>query len=350
MMHAKTTPVRLIQIGFGGWGRNWLSTVLPQHDAVELVACVDQSTAALDTLRKEHSVPASMCFGSLNEAMTSVEADAVLITTALEGHVPLAMEALQHGLHVLTEKPFAPSLEEADRAVAAAERAGRVLMVSQNYRYYPAPRKAAEIVRSGRLGKLGTVHIDFRRNKIQAKDKADKHYKLPDPLLADMAIHHFDLMRFVTDAEPQAMYCRAFNPPWSLYESPPAASATLSFENDLTVTYRGSWVSPGPQTPWAGDWRMEFSGGELRWTSRGGPTAAEDRVWMRELGQEETLVPLDTMPYVDRGGALQSFVKAIRGDIDTESSGAHNRGSISMVFAAIDSSLKNQPVSVDTPV
>ena len=60
-------------------------------------------------------------FTSLAAAIEAVDAEAVLVTANLPGHVPLALEALRAGKHVLLEKPFAPSLDEARKVVELAE-------------------------------------------------------------------------------------------------------------------------------------------------------------------------------------------------------------------------------------
>src|SRR5262249_14687960 len=207
--------------------------------------------------QKKLEIPAERCFSSLGDALAAVECDAVLVTTVLAAHVPVALEALAAGKHVLLEKPFAPTLADARRVVVAAAERGKLLMISQNYRFYPAVRTAAALVRDGTLGAVGAVNIDFRRYANSAPTEGHRHYALRQPLLLDMAVHHFDLMRMVLGQEPRQVSCHAWNPPWSKFAEPAAAAATINFDGGMVVSYRGSWVSPSPQTYWAGEWRME---------------------------------------------------------------------------------------------
>jgi predicted dehydrogenase len=339
-------PIRIVQVGLGGWGKNWYTHVLKDFQDVEVVAFVDSSREALAAAQELFGIASDRFFTTLSGALADSETDAVVITASLPGHIPNALAALESGKHVLTEKPFAPSLKEADRAIATAEKAGKVLMVSQNYRFYPAPRKLLEIVENGDLGELGTIHVDFRRDKVEYNERSKRHYNLEDPLLADMAIHHFDLMRMVTLSDPKSLSFYTHNPPWSHYVHPPAANGTIEFENGVVASYRGSWVSPGPITPWAGEWRMEFARGEVTWTSRRDDTAAADVVRVRELGKREREIPLDPMPHLDRAGSLAEFVRAIRDGGEYENSGAENRASLAMVFSAIESAKKQRPVQV----
>src|SRR5882672_9966571 len=112
--------LRLVQVGLGPHGRNWARQVLPHVGEIDVVAYVDTDPYALDALRLEAGVPADRCFESLKEAVAATQPEALLNTTALPGHVPVIRAALEAGLHVLVEKPFAPSLEAAEQLVEAA--------------------------------------------------------------------------------------------------------------------------------------------------------------------------------------------------------------------------------------
>ena len=319
----------------GGWGRDWAKHVVQPDDTVALVACVDADPAALALARRQLDLPAERIFPDLAAALAATEAEAVLITANLPGHVPLAVEALHAGKHVLLEKPFAPSVAAGREVVALAAERERVLMISQNYRFYPAVQAVRELVRAGTLGAVGAVTVDFRRYANTAASADHRHYTLHQPLLADMAIHHFDLMRAVLGQEPVEVACHAWNPPWSLFQDPAAAVATIRFAGGAVVNYRGSWVSPGPPTAWAGEWRMECAGGEIAWTSRDNQGARVDRVTVRPLGKRARRLALPTLPQIDRAGSLRAFARAVATGEPPESTGQDNLGSISLMHTAI---------------
>ena len=345
-----TLATRIVQVGMGLWGLIWGGVIrrLEAQEDVELAACVDTHSAALAQAQSRLGIPAERCFTSLEAALQAVEAEAVLVTTALPAHVPVALAALQAGKHVLLEKPFAPTLAEARRVVETAAACGRVLMISQNYRFFPAVRTVAALVREGTLGKVGAVSIDFRRNANTFPREGHRHYTIQQPLLMDMAIHHFDLLRMVLGQEPRQVFCHAWNPPWSNFRDPAAAVATITFDGGTVVSYRGSWVSPAPKTPWAGMWRMEFEGGEVLWTSRGdiSSRASSDRVTVRLLGKPARRVELPTLPYIDQAGSLMAFVEAIRTGKEPESSGRENLGSVALMNTAVESATSGLPLFV----
>ena len=339
--------LRIIQVGMGGWGRNWTKYVVSQNKNVKLVACVDAVPEMLEVAQKELSVPVERCFTSLEEAFASVEADAVLITASLQGHVPIALEALNAGKHVLLEKPFAPTVAEAQSVVDVAAQQGRVLMISQNYRYYPAVRAVHKLISEGTLGPVGTVNLDFRRYSNRAPRESNIHYRIWQPLLVDMAIHHFDLMRMLLGQEAVHINCQTWNPPWSNYVEAAAGSATITFEGGAVVNYRGSWVSTTPQTNWAGEWHIECAGGEIIATSRG---EKPDYVAIRPLGKRLRTIKLPEVPLFDRHGTLNAFVEAIRTGEEPECSGRNNLKTLALMLAAVESSISGNPITMASEV
>lgn len=336
-------PIRLIQVGMGGWGRDWAKYVLPRAADFERVAYVDVDQAMLAQLQHELDAPAGACFGSLEAALEAVNADAVLITAALPGHVPSALAALRAGKHVLVEKPFAPSVAEAQTVVAAAEAAGRVLMISQNYRHFPAVRAVAAMIEQQALGPVGAVNVQFRKNFNTAPIETNRHYTIRHPLLLDMSIHHFDLMRYVVRQEPTRVTCHAWNPPWSNFRDPAAASATIEFNAGAIVNYTGSWVSTAPQTMWAGAWRIECAGGEITWTSRADVSLKGDAVVVRPQGKRARRVELPSIEHWDRAGTLAAFARAIRTGAAPETSGRENIGTLALTFGTISAAETQQP-------
>lgn len=332
--------MKLIHVGVGRWGLNWeLEALPPVHETVERVAIVDAHEPTLANAQKKLKLPDSMCFASLDEAIDSLDAELVLITAPMVAHVPIAIQATEADKHVLVEKPFAGSLDEAREAVAVAERTRKTLMVSQNYRFYPAPRTVAQMVADDTMGDPGTVYIDFRRWSNDDEYEMNRHYQFPHALLFDMAIHHYDLMRMVLGQEAVAIYAQDTSPSWSKYDDEAEASLIVTFANGQIVSYRGSWVSSGAQTQWAGEWRMEFADGEVSWTSRAGmdATAPGEVVKVRRRGTDPVDVPLVDVPVRGRSGALKQLVESIEQGVEPESSGRSNLGTIAIMEAAVKS-------------
>ncbi len=333
--------LRIIQVGLGSWGRNWARTVITQNKDVELVAGVDAVPEMLSIAQKELTL--EHYFTSFDEAVTSVDADAVLITASLEGHVPVALAALDAGKHVLLEKPFAPTLEDAQRVVARAQEQKRVLMISQNYRHYPAPKAVQKLIQEGTLGPVGSVNLNFRRYANTPPHGGSAHHRLWEPLLVDMSIHHFDLMRMLLAKEPVRIMCQTWNPAWSNFVEAPEGSALITFDDGTVVTYSASWVSTAPRTNWAGEWHIECEGGEIIATSRG---EKPDYVAIRPLDKRLRTLKLPEVPLIDRNGTLAAFVQAVQTGEEPETSGRNNLKTLALMLAAVESARSGNPVSI----
>lgn len=329
--------LKLIHVGLGRWGFDWAREVFHQTPEVEVAAYVDRDPTPLLRLQAELGVSADICFTDLAAALEAVEADAAVVSLPLEHHVAVTMQALEAGKHVVVEKPFARSPAEAAPVVSLAERLGLTLMVSQNYRYYPTPVMAADIVRSGQLGPLHSVKIDFRRH---APSEGYRYWGLPDPLLVDMAVHHYDLMRMVVGEEPCEINCRTWNPPGSPFTGDPAGAIVALFPSGVSVSYRGTWLDRAPQTAWAGEWQMDFENGVVFWTSRGD---RPDGVMRDRLTIHRPGAPIEDLQLVrgrhDRPAVLQAFSQAVGtgGAPRHFSSGRDNLRTLEVLDAALQS-------------
>lgn len=343
-------PLKILQAGLGGWGRSWAAELSKHPRLVTTVGYVDVQPEMLEQLRSDLDVDPSRCFGSLTHALAATDAEAVLVTTALPGHASVALEALEAGKHVLVEKPVAASMAEAQLMVDAAASSGRTLMVSQNYRFYPAAQRVARLIRAKELGEVGSATVNFRKYANSAPLGAHRHYDLANPLLMDMSIHHFDLMRYVLGQEPVHVGCHAWNPTWSRFTDPAAAVATVVFDGGAVVNYQGSWVSTEPETLWAGEWRIECARGVVEWTGRTDLDTASDVVTVHPLNGAATVLTLDSMELFDRVGSLAEFRSAIRAGRAPMTSGQDNLATLALTMGAIESSRSGhrQPFSAFT--
>jgi len=341
--------VRLIHVGLGGWGQDWEMNAIPPVAQIEPVAWVDAHAPTLEAAATRLGLPADRCFTSIADAFEAVESDAVLVTAPQGAHVPLAIEAMEAGKHVLVEKPFAVSVAEARQGVEVAERTGMTLMVSQQYRHYPAVRKAVQMVSQEQFGPVGTVRVDFRKWSNAPAKAGHRHYALKHPLIFDMAIHHFDMMRLVLGKDAVSVYARPTDAAWSKFEEEGGAAITIEFEGGTIVSYRGSWISPGSPTTWSGDWNVECEKANIYFTGRQGGDAGVDGdvVKVTPAGGVEEPVRLVQPRFWGRSAGLVAFAKAIETGEEPETSGRRNLGSVALMEAAARASLTGQVEPVE---
>ena len=101
-------------------------------------------------------------YGEYAAALRDPRAQGAIVCTPHDRHLDDVLQALAAGRHVLVEKPLARTLDEADRMIEAAARAGRVLMTAENFRFMPAFRWVREAIAGGRLGEPREVHLFAR--------------------------------------------------------------------------------------------------------------------------------------------------------------------------------------------
>jgi predicted dehydrogenase len=97
----------------------------------------------------------------LGEALKKHHPDAVIVANPTSIHLDVAIPAAEAGCHILLEKPVSHSLERLDVLQQAAQKSGSRILVGFQFRYHPTLNKAREIIQSGALGKVLTVHAHW---------------------------------------------------------------------------------------------------------------------------------------------------------------------------------------------
>lgn len=210
------------------------------HPDVTTVALVEPVPAALDRARAAAGggVPG---FAELDEALAATEADAALIASPSTLHAEHALKALDAGLAVMIEKPFAVTVADAQRILDRSRETGLPVMVAENYRYRPAERTVRELVREGRLGRVDSVTFIDRRH-MPSHTEGPWLATIDYPQLQEVAIHHFDSLRAFLGVAPTSIVVQASNPVWSDYRHGASTQALLTF-GAVHVQYLGTLLS-----------------------------------------------------------------------------------------------------------
>ncbi|HEY7003726.1 MAG TPA: Gfo/Idh/MocA family oxidoreductase [Gaiellaceae bacterium] len=337
----------MIQVGVGAWGGSWASevTASPHWD---LVAIADLDETRLAAVADKVGLDAGRRFPSLSAALGDVEAEAVLIAAPPQAHAPLALEALEAGVHCLVEKPLAPSVGEAYELVKRAEESAHELMASQNYRFGRGYRTVQGLVRDGAIGRVEAIEVDFRRSPLFRGFRLE----MEEPLLVDMAVHHLDQARGLLAGEAAEVRALSFNPSWSPFAGNAAAFVQVVAGEGAVVSYAGTWVGQGPETTWDGDWFLQGENGALRWSgdevrifAKGEePPGRIGRRLGRRQGRRHQLVDLAE---TGRAGVLAEFAAAIRANREPETSGQDNLKTLELVFGAVEAAETGLPVRLD---
>jgi predicted dehydrogenase len=143
------SPIRLGVAGLGYWGPN-LARNFAAIPGCELAWLCDENDGARDRLARAY--PLARATGQLDDLLNDPSLDAVVLATPVPTHADLAGRVLDAGKHCFVEKPLATTAADAERAVAAAARADRILMVGHLLEYHPGLRALKELADSGELG------------------------------------------------------------------------------------------------------------------------------------------------------------------------------------------------------
>ena len=324
----------VIQVGVGGFGNCWLNVIKRHPERARFAALVDLSAENLAKAAALVGVPAENCFASFDEALRKVDANAVICVTPPAHHRAVCVKALRAGKHVITEKPLADTMANGKAMATAAGKAGGILMVSQNYRFARWARTMRKLLESEILGKPGACIVRFYKDPRFSGFRAE----MPYPLIIDMSIHHFDLLRYITGSDPAEVAGRSWNPPWSVFKGDPSSILYFTMASGLPVVYDATWASRGPETPWNGDWEFECERGQLAY--RG------DKIYITQDGQTAEYTDYVEMPWQGQDFTLMEFIDAIASGRQPETHAGDNLGSIAMVFAAVKAVQTGRPVKI----
>lgn len=342
-----TSTVRIVLVGAGLMGRAWLGTLVSAQDA-EVVGIVDLDVDLARAAVAEFGLEGVAVGSSFAEVAEAARAHAVVDVTVPRAHLRVNTEALFAGLPVLCEKPIAPTVAEALLSAAAAEASGQLLMTSQNRRYYNSLASYRQAVRE--IGGVALLTTEYAR---------EAHFPgfretMPHPLLVDMAIHAFDVSRYLLGVDPVSVTCDTFNPAWSWFDGDTVANALFEFEGGVRYRYTGSWTTRGMDTSWNGTWRASGSHGTATWDGeqhvaieRADPEASVPGTGSSVVTSTELSGPTSHDAPEEIAGTLADFVDAIRTGRTPDSEVHRNVLSFAMVEAAVRSADTGARIRID---
>ena len=150
------TPIRAAVIGLGRAGWNIHVRTMQEREDFDIVAVADPDPDRQQQAKKETG---AQPFDDLASLLKGCDAELIVVATASADHATHSIAALEDGRHVLTEKPMATALEDADCMLAAAENAGKILTVHQSRRWGEDFLFIQQMLKDERLG-----HVFFIRS------------------------------------------------------------------------------------------------------------------------------------------------------------------------------------------
>src|SRR5512147_2731528 len=187
-------------IGAGRIGKIHAENLATRISGVEVAAIADVDSKAAQELAIRLHVPVAV--EDYHAILADPTIDAVAICSSTDTHARIVIEAAQAGKHIFCEKPIDHNLAKIDAALDAVDKAGVKLQIGFNRRFDPNFRKVRQMVRDG---KIGDVHI----LRITSRDPAPppiEYVKVSGGIFFDMAIHDFDMVRYLSGDEVEEVY------------------------------------------------------------------------------------------------------------------------------------------------
>jgi predicted dehydrogenase len=225
------SEVRIGVVGLGYWGPN-IARNFAAIPGSELVWCCDASPEARE--RASAMFPGVRLTADLNELLSDPELDAIAVATPVPTHGDLAVRVLEAGKHCFVEKPLAQSVPDAERAVAAAESAGRVLMVGHLLEYHPGVQVLKDLTDSGELG--DRIYYIYGNRLNLGKLRADEN------ALWSLGAHDVSVLLYLAGEEPSEVLARGES-----YVQPGVEDVVfcfLRFPSGLSAHLHLSWLDP----------------------------------------------------------------------------------------------------------
>lgn len=293
-------------------------------------------------------------YPALADLLADPEIDAVVMSLANQAHAEVTIQALKAGKDVLCEKPMATTIEECEAMVAAAEEAGKVLMIAQNQRLAKAHEKAKQLIEEGAIGKVLTFRTTFGHGGPETwsinpgkgtwffnKEKAAMG------AMADLGIHKTDLIQYLlgeqvvkVSAEITTLDKTGEN--GELIEVDDNAICIFTMESGIIGTMTASWTYYGAE-----------DNSTILYGTKGIMRIYDNPAYAIQLiAADGTCTNMDveqiqTNDNQTKSGMTDLFVETLEKNLEVAISGKEVLAAMRAIFAAIKSS--EQGCAVEIP-
>lgn len=227
-------------LSYGMSGRVFHAPFIHQKSRFELRAVVERHEK-----RAQQRYPNVVSYDSVDELLSDDKIELVIVNTPNDTHVDYATKALKAGKHILVEKPFAPSAEDARKIFELGKEVGRHVMVFQNRRWDSDFKLLKRVVERETLGELIEMHVRFDRYRMEKSPKIFKELKIPGSgVLYDLGPHLLDQVISLFGKPARSLKIVATHRPGS--EVDDFSTLVLSYPKGFTVFIHASLLVANP--------------------------------------------------------------------------------------------------------
>jgi predicted dehydrogenase len=252
-------PIRLAIIGTGNRAKAHLA-ILKSLPGYQVVALADPTPANLD--QAATMAPGAATYADYRKMLAErKDIDAVVVITPSFLHAEVAVAAFEHGLPVLCEKPMATNIDDANRMIAASQKAGKLLYIGFQKRLVPVTAKMHELAAAGEIGPIQMVSGNLFRG-----DWNPRSWKYTNPktgvatnwryltytegsALLEDGIHEIDCLNWIIGGKVSHVTASGGNNVFKDRETVDHVSTIIEYESGVKLSFELCLFAPnaGPQ-------------------------------------------------------------------------------------------------------
>ncbi|MFA6930777.1 MAG: Gfo/Idh/MocA family oxidoreductase [Lentisphaeria bacterium] len=207
---------KYVLVGTGGRASMYIEALCKDFkEKGQLLAVCDTNQARMDfyneQIQQEYQLPAVKTYlaHQFDQMIAEQKPDGVIVTSMDRTHHQYICRAMELGCDAITEKPMTIDAEKCQQIVDTIKKTGRDLKVCFNYRYAPRNTKVKEILSSGAIGEIISLHFEWLLDTAHGADyfrRWHRDKRNNGGLLVHKATHHFDLVNWWINSAPETVY------------------------------------------------------------------------------------------------------------------------------------------------
>ena len=341
------TPLKLGLMGCGGIVQNsHLPGLLEQAAVAEIVAVADPMKANRDLVGDAAEVDPSQRYADYRDMLARAALDIVTIATPHHLHHEQVLAAAEAGVAIISEKPMATSLEEADAILEAVKHVPYAVV--HNFLFAPGTRAALDLLATGELGApiFGRAQSLFNKAGDQTAELWRNQKAAGGGAINDTAYHEIYLVEAMVGSPVRYVEARVQTKFFS-FDVDDLALLMLEHENGVISTVSTAWCIPAPETTFC---EAHTPVGSLQVIGRG---SGLRRYLRTERQWEDVHLPeIDALPTgaIGRAGHANYFaatLKALAAGTEVPVTGEKARHNLAIIHAARQATIERRAVAVD---
>ena len=333
---------RFAIFGTGFWSRFQLAG-WQEIPNVRCVAVYNRTRSKGQAYADAHGIPA--VYDDATKLLDEQEIDFCDVITAVETHASFVKLCCEHGVRVISQKPMATSLAEAESMVAGCQAAGVPFYVHENWRWQPQIRAFKAALDAEQIGAPFRARVHYN-SSFPVFENQPFLKELEQFILTDMGSHILDVVRFLF-GEVESLYCQTHRVHADI-RGEDVATLLMRMANGMVVEAEISYASRTEHERFPEAFILVEG-------SKGSLELAPD-LWLRETTSAGTWSRRLEAPIYPRGdpayGVIWPSIVAenrdlladIRGEGQAETTGVDNLRTVRLVFAAYESAAHNQVI------